>query len=166
MRELEELQKLGLVATSNASSLFEKLRRSYLSQNAFPFPLMTGCCALEMKQAAFLKPIPLPEQADGPSEEECDLFIVSGHINLKWAPWIKKAYQSMSSPKWVMAVGTCASSGAVFEGHTGLNGLGSIVPVDVYVPGCPPTPQEIIQGLEEINKRITSGIQSGRDVQS
>lgn len=163
MRELEELQQLGLVATSNARSLLEKLRRSYLSQNAFPFPLMSGCCALEMKQAALIKPIPLPEQVDGPSEEECDLYIVSGHINLKWAPWIKKAYESMNSPKAVMAVGTCACSGAVFGGHTGLKGLAQIIPVDVYVPGCPPAPWDIIEGLEEIKKRMALGIERDQE---
>lgn len=165
MRELEELKQLGLVATSDASGLLERLKQGYLSQNTFPFPLMIGCCALEMKQVSELKAIPHPEESDGPGEEQSDLFIVSGHINLKWAPILLKAFQAMSSPKYVMAVGTCASSGAIFEGHTGLKGLDSLIPVDVYIPGCPPTPHDIICGLEEINKRIAAGVYSTRGAQ-
>lgn len=159
MRELEELQKMGLVATSKTASLLERMKRSFLSQQAFAFPLATGCCALEISQAARQGAVILPQPTQGAREEESDLFIVSGHINFKWAPMLKKAYEKMGHPKWVMAVGTCASSGAVFEGAQSLPGLNSIIPVDVYVPGCPPSPDEIVHGLEELKRRISLGIE-------
>lgn len=158
MRELEELQKMGLVATVNTTSLLDKLKYRYLSQNAFTFPLSMGCCALEMKQVSVYKNSTLTFEMDHSSEQESDLMIVSGHLNAKGALMIKKAYENMLGPKWVMAVGACACSGSVFEGYSAIPGLDKIIPVDVYVPGCPPSPEEIIRGLEEVQKRISLGL--------
>lgn len=168
MTSLEDLEKNGVLFTTQASGLLEKWQRSHFSKNLIPLNLSTGCCALEMQQAGSFHLDFSKEAMDlklNPSQS--DLLIVSGSLNIKWASALKEAYDQMKAPKWVMAIGTCAASGAVFSSYATLDGLAEIIPVDVYVPGCPPTPDEIQHGVELLRQRIMSGVQKNtKEVQN
>jgi NADH-quinone oxidoreductase subunit B len=83
---------------------------------------------------------------------QCDLLMVMGTISKKLAPVLKQVYDQMAEPKWVLSVGACASSGGIFDTYSVLQGIDKVIPVDVYVPGCPPRPEQIIEGLMKIQE--------------
>jgi NADH-quinone oxidoreductase subunit B len=88
------------------------------------------------------------------SPRQADLLIVAGTISKKLGPVLKQVYEQMSEPKWVLSVGACASSGGIFDTYSVLQGIDRIIPVDVYVPGCPPRPEQIIDGVMNIHKLV------------
>jgi NADH-quinone oxidoreductase subunit B len=90
----------------------------------------------------------------GFSPRQCDLLMVMGTIAKKMGPIVKQVYLQMAEPRWVMAVGACASSGGIFDTYSVLQGIDQVVPVDVYVPGCPPRPEAIIDGLLRIQDLV------------
>jgi NADH-quinone oxidoreductase subunit B len=90
----------------------------------------------------------------GFSPRQCDLLMVIGTIAKKMGPVVKQVYLQMAEPRWVMAVGACASSGGIFDTYSVLQGIDQVVPVDVYVPGCPPRPEAIIDGVIRIQDLI------------
>jgi NADH-quinone oxidoreductase subunit B len=85
---------------------------------------------------------------------QADLLIVAGTISKKLGPVLKQVYEQMAEPKWVLSVGACASSGGIFDTYSVLQGIDRIIPVDVYVPGCPPRPEQIIDGVMNIHKLV------------
>jgi NADH-quinone oxidoreductase subunit B len=92
------------------------------------------------------------------SPRQADLLIVSGRVVHKMAGPLRQVYDQMLEPKWVIAMGACASSGGMFNNYTTLQGVDKIVPVDVYVPGCPPRPEALIEGINRLQERIKAGI--------
>jgi NADH-quinone oxidoreductase subunit B len=88
------------------------------------------------------------------SPRQADLLMVMGTIAKKMGPVVKQVYLQMAEPRWVIAVGACASSGGIFDTYSVLQGIDKVVPVDVYVPGCPPTPEAIIDGVMKIQELI------------
>jgi len=90
----------------------------------------------------------------GFSPRQCDLLMVMGTIAKKMGPVVKQVYLQMAEPRWVMAVGACASSGGIFDTYSVLQGIDQVVPVDVYVPGCPPRPEAIIDGVIRIQDLV------------
>jgi NADH-quinone oxidoreductase subunit B len=90
----------------------------------------------------------------GFSPRQCDLLMVMGTIAKKMGPVVKQVYLQMAEPRWVIAVGACASSGGIFDTYSVLQGIDQVVPVDVYVPGCPPRPEAIIDGVMRIQDLI------------
>ncbi len=86
------------------------------------------------------------------SPRQADLLMVMGTIAKKMGPIVKQVYQQMAEPRWVMAVGACACSGGIFDSYSVLQGIDRVVPVDVYVPGCPPRPEQIIEGLMKVQE--------------
>ena len=124
----------------------------------FPYPFATACCAMEYMSLSMspydidrfgaLLPRFTPRQAD--------LIMVIGTVTVRQAPILKRVYEQMGEPKWVMAFGACASSGGFYDNYTTMPGIDLVIPVDVYVPGCPPRPEAVLDGLMALQRKIQS----------
>ncbi len=143
----------GQVAITQLDRIYNWSRRSSL------WPLMFGlaCCAIEMIATAasrydFSR---FGMEVMRPSPRQADVMIVSGTVTKKMIPTIVRLYNQMPEPKYVIAMGACASGGGPFkEGYNVVSGVDKFVPVDVYIPGCPPTPQALLNGLITLQKKI------------
>jgi NADH-quinone oxidoreductase subunit B len=130
------------------------------SNSIWPAGFGLACCAIEMMAL----PSPRYDVARFGSEvfrsspRQADLMIVSGRVAHKMAPALRQVYDQMLLPKWVMAMGACSSSGGMFANYAILQGVDKIVPVDVHVPGCPPRPEAVVDGLLLVQKKIRAGI--------
>ncbi len=122
----------------------------------WPLPFATSCCGIEFMatMAATYDLARFGAERVGFSPRQCDLLMVMGTIAKKMGPVVKQVYLQMAEPRWVIAVGACASSGGIFDTYSVLQGIDQIVPVDVYVPGCPPRPEAIIDGVIRIQDLI------------
>lgn len=123
----------------------------------FPYPFATACCAMEYMS---LSMSPYDIDRFGAllprfSPRQADLLMVIGTVNHKLSPVLKRVYEQMSEPKWVMAFGACAASGGFYDNYATVQGIDRIIPVDVYVPGCPPRPEAVLDGLMELQNRIS-----------
>jgi NADH-quinone oxidoreductase subunit B len=126
------------------------------------WPVMFGlaCCAIEMMatSAAKYDIARFGSELFRPSPRQADLMIVSGRVAQKMAPVLKEIYDQMPEPKWVIAMGDCAACGGVFNNYAVVQGVDKIVPVDVYVPGCPPRPEALLDGLIKLQQRVGRGL--------
>ena len=122
------------------------------------FPLMFGlaCCAFEMIGTAASRFDVTRWGIDifRWSPRQADLMIVAGTLTWKMAPAVKRIYDQMAEPKWVIAMGACASTGGIFQSYAVLQGVDRIIPVDVYLPGCPPKPEGLLHAIMQIQKKI------------
>jgi len=124
--------------------------------SCWPYAFGTACCAIEfMAVAASHYDISrFGAEVIRFSPRQADLLVVSGTISEKMAPVLRKIYDQICEPKWVMAHGACACSGGIYDNYCTVQGIDTIIPVDVYVPGCPPTPEAFLDGLIKIQKII------------
>ncbi|MCH8299445.1 MAG: NADH-quinone oxidoreductase subunit B [Candidatus Marinimicrobia bacterium] len=123
----------------------------------WPMPFGTACCAIELMAtlSARYDLARFGAEAIKFSPRQSDLMIVAGRITLKMMPILIKIYEQMPEPKWVISMGACASSGGVFDTYTMIQGIDQFIPVDVYVPGCPPRPEGLIHAVMKIQEQIS-----------
>jgi NADH-quinone oxidoreductase subunit B len=143
----------GFLATS-----FDKAIGLARKNSIWPMPFATSCCGIEFMAtlAATYDLARFGSERMAFTPRQCDLLIVAGTIAKKMAPVLRQVYLQMAEPRWVMAVGACASSGGIFDSYSVLQGIDQVIPVDVYVPGCPPRPEMIIDGVLRIQDLVAN----------
>jgi NADH-quinone oxidoreductase subunit B len=122
------------------------------------WPLLFGlaCCAIEMmgSQAANYDLSRFGMEINRASPRQADLIIIAGRVSRKMAPVVRRLYDQMSDPKWVIAMGDCASCAGIFNNYAIVQGVDEIIPVDVYVAGCPPRPEALIDGIIQLHEKV------------
>jgi NADH-quinone oxidoreductase subunit B len=134
------------------------------ANSLWPLTFGLACCAIEMMAIAMPRydVARFGAEVFRASPRQADLMIVAGRVSQKMAPVLRQIYDQMPEPKWVIAMGACASCGGVFNNYAIVQGVDEVVPVDVYVPGCPPRPESLIYGILQLQKKIT---RAGRDLE-
>lgn len=125
----------------------------------FPYPFVTACCAMEFMavSASAYDTDRFGAALPRFSPRQADLLMIVGTVTQKQAPILLKVYEQMCEPKWVMAFGVCATSGGFYQNYASLPGIDKIIPVDIYIPGCPPRPEMVIDGIMKLQETIANG---------
>jgi NADH-quinone oxidoreductase subunit B len=142
-------------ATSKVGALLNWARKYSL----FQYPFVTACCGMEFMSVASPRFDLGRFGAEAPrfSPRQADLLWVVGTISQRQAPVLQRIYEQMMEPKWVLAFGTCASCGGFYDNYTTVPGIDKIIPCDVYIPGCPPRPEAVLDGLLLLQDKIARG---------
>src|SRR5688572_3339552 len=126
------------------------------ANSLWPLPFATSCCGIEfmatMGSHYDLARFGMERLSFSP--RQADLLMVMGTIAKKMGPTLRQVYEQMAEPRWVLSMGACASSGGIFDTYSVLQGIDRIIPVDVYIPGCPPRPEQVIEGLMKIQDLV------------
>ena len=160
----ENVLPVMMTRRDEAIGFFEKMLQGPVSQalgwaranSIFQYPYVTACCGMEYMSAMAGRYDIARFGAEFPrfSPRQADLLMIVGTINIKQSPILKLVYEQMAEPKWVMAFGVCASSGGFYDNYATVQGADRIIPVDVYVPGCPPRPEQVLDGLQLLQEKI------------
>ena len=140
------------VLTASLEKIVQLVRRWSL----FPATFGLACCAIEMMSMSCSRYdiARFGAEVFRASPRQADLMIVAGRVSRKMAPALRRIYDQMPEPKWVISMGACASVGGVFDNYALVQGVDQIVPVDVYVPGCPPRPEALLNGILMLHKKL------------
>ncbi len=142
-----------------ATTRFEDLLHWAQKYSLFMYPFVTACCGMEFMAVSSPRYDFSRFGSEAPrfSPRQADLLWVVGTISQRQAPVLKRIYEQMAEPKWVLAFGTCASSGGFYDNYTTVAGIDKIIPCDIYIPGCPPRPEAVLDGLMLLQDKIQSG---------
>lgn len=126
------------------------------ANSLWPLPFATSCCGIEFMatMASTYDMGRFGAERNSFSPRQADMLLVMGTISKKMAPILRHVYEQMAEPRWVIAVGACASSGGIFDTYSVLQGIDKVIPVDVYVPGCPPRPEQILDGVMQLQELV------------
>jgi NADH-quinone oxidoreductase subunit B len=151
----ESLEKEGFF-TTKLNELVEYSRRNSL----WPMPMGISCCAIEMMAAAASRfdIARFGSEVFRFSPRQSDIMIVAGTVTYKMSKVVRKVYDQMPDPKWVVAMGACTSSGGMYRTYSVVQGIDQFLPVDVYVAGCPPRPENLLNSLMFIQNKIKAGV--------
>lgn len=140
------------ILTTQLQRVINWARRSSI----WPIPFATACCGIELMATASsrydLARFGMERMSFSPRQS--DLVIVAGRIGIKMMPVLQRIYQQVAEPKWVISMGACASTGGVFDTYATVQGIDQFIPVDVYIPGCPPRPEMLLEGIMAIQRII------------
>ncbi len=150
-----DVQKGGNIVLTSVDTLISQARANSL----WPLTFGLACCAIEMMStaAARFDLARFGSEAFRATPRQADVMIIAGRVSKKMAPVMRQIYDQMPEPKWVISMGACASSGGVYNNYAIVQGADQIVPVDVYVPGCPPSPDALIYGIMKLQEKIKRG---------
>src|SRR3954464_11907024 len=146
-------------------STVEKVAGYVRKNSLWPATFGLACCAIEMMATAGPRfdIARFGMERFSATPRQADVMIVAGRVSQKMAPVLRQIYDQMAEPKWVIAMGACASCGGVFNNYAIVQGVDRIVPVDIYVPGCPPRPEQLIWGIIQLQEKIDrEGIRRGK----
>ena len=142
----------GEVVVSQADAVINWVRR----HSVWPMPMGLACCAIELMAAGGarfdISRFGMEVMRFSPRQSDC--MIVAGTVTYKMAEVVRRIYEQMASPKWVVAMGACASTGGMYRSYAVLQGVDRIVPVDVYISGCPPRPEALLDGLMKLQAKV------------
>jgi len=147
----QKLGDMGLVTTT-----LEQAVDCGRTRAMWPLHFGLACCAIEMMaaQASHFDLSRFGMELMRPSPRQSDLMIVAGRVSRKMAPVVRHLYEQMAEPKWVIAMGDCASCGGVFNNYAVVQGVDEIIPVDIYVSGCPPRPEALINSIMALHEKV------------
>jgi len=160
--EVSDLEKkVGLTTLSKAVAWAQ-------TKSMWPDTFGLACCAMEMMAivSARYDIARFGMEAFRSSPRQADLLIVSGRVAHKMAEPLRQIYDQMLEPKWVIAMGACASSGGMFNNYTIVQSVDKIVPVDIYVPGCPPRPEQLMEGIVRLHEAVQAGVPPAYEMRS
>jgi NADH-quinone oxidoreductase subunit B len=149
----EGLEGAGFFATS-----LDKVVGLARANSLWPWPFATSCCGIEFMatMASHYDLARFGSERLSFSPRQADLLMVMGTISKKMGPILRQVYEQMAEPKWVLSMGACACSGGIFDSYSVLQGIDRIIPVDVYIPGCPPRPEQVLDGILKIQELTKS----------
>lgn len=154
-----EMKVMGGVDSGFVTTRFADLLSWARKWSLFQYPFVTACCGMEFMSVAGPRYDMARFGAEAPrfSPRQADLLWVVGTVSQRQAPALKRIYEQMADPKWVLAFGTCASCGGFYDNYATLPGIDKVIPVDIYVPGCPPRPEAVYDGLMLLQEKIQAG---------
>lgn len=159
-----DIQKGGSVVVANSQHLLDLATSQARAHALWPLTFGLACCAIEMMStvAARFDLARFGSEAFRATPRQADVMIIAGRLSKKMAPVLRQIYDQMPEPKWVISMGACASSGGVYNNYAIVQGADQVVPVDIYVPGCPPSPDALMYAILKLQSKIKH--QSMRDV--
>jgi NADH-quinone oxidoreductase subunit B len=148
------------ILTTRLADLVSYIRKAGVNwprkNSLWPLPFATACCGIELMAtgASRYDVARFGAEVMRFSPRQSDLLIVAGRVAIKMMPVLQRVYKQMCEPKWVISMGACASTGGVFDTYAVVQGIDQFLPVDVYVPGCPPRPETLIEGIMAIQRIV------------